>query len=92
MIGLSVLLVRLRRSQFMALLETTRMSSKGQIVIPKRLREKLGLNAGDSLVVILQGDRLILRKLTLEDILEESERNYKEGKVLSHEETFKGLI
>jgi len=76
----------------MALLETTRMSSKGQIVIPKRLREKLGLNAGDSLVVILQGDRLILRKLTLEDILEESERNYKEGKVLSHEETFKGLI
>ncbi|MFQ6090012.1 MAG: AbrB/MazE/SpoVT family DNA-binding domain-containing protein [Candidatus Bipolaricaulia bacterium] len=75
----------------MALLETTRMSSKGQVVIPKRLRKALGLNAGDSLVVVLQGDRLILRKLTLEDILEESDRNYKEGKVLSHEETFKDL-
>ena len=75
----------------MAVLETTRMSSKGQVVIPKRLRKELGLNAGDSLVVVLQGDRLILRKLTLEDILEESERNYKEGKVLSHEETFKDL-
>lgn len=67
------------------------MSSKGQVVIPKRLRKELGLDAGDSLVVVLQGDRLILRKLTLEDILEESERNYKEGKVLSHEETFKDL-
>jgi len=75
----------------MALLETTRMSSKGQVVIPKRLRKELGLNVGDSLVVLLQGDRLILRKLTLEDILEESERNYKEGKVLSHEETFEDL-
>lgn len=75
----------------MAILETTRMSSKGQVVIPKRLRERLGLNTGDSLVVALQGDKLILRKLTLDDILEESERNYKEGKVLSHEETFRDL-
>jgi len=75
----------------MALIGTTRMSSKGQVVIPKRLREELGLNPGDPLVIILQGDRLILRKLTLEDILEESARNYKEGKTLSHEEAFKGL-
>ena len=76
----------------MPLLETTKLSSKGQVVIPKRLREKLGLEAGDHLVVTLEGDRLILRKLTLEDILKESERNYREGKTLSHEETFKGLI
>jgi len=75
----------------MAILEMTRMSSKGQVVIPKQLREKLGLNPGDSLVVALQEDRLILRKLTLDDIIEKSERNYKEGKVLSHEETFKDL-
>ena len=76
----------------MPLLETTKLSNKGQVVIPKRLREKLGLEAGDHLVIALEGDRLILRKLTLEDILKESERNYREGRTLSHEETFKGLI
>lgn len=75
----------------MAVLETTRISSKGQVVIPKRLRERLGLNTGDSLVVALQGDKLILRRLTLDDILEESERNYEEGRVLSHQETFEAL-
>ncbi|MGQ9602124.1 MAG: AbrB/MazE/SpoVT family DNA-binding domain-containing protein [Candidatus Bipolaricaulia bacterium] len=75
----------------MALVETTKISSKGQVVIPKRLREELGLQVGDSLVIALQDDRLILRKLSLDDILEESERNYEQGKLLSHEETFRDL-
>ena len=73
------------------MLDTTRISSKGQVVIPKRLREALGLRPGDPLLVALQGDKLIIRKLTLEDLVRESMENYRKGKTLSHEETFRGL-
>ena len=73
------------------MLSTAKMSTKGQIVIPKLLREKLGLKPGDPLAVGVDGDRLILRKITLVDLLEESKRNYKTGNTLSHEETFAGL-
>jgi len=73
------------------MIAATKMSTKGQIVIPKQLREKLGLQPGDPLAMAVDGDRLVLRKITLDDLLQESERNYREGKTLSHEETFEGL-
>lgn len=73
------------------MIAATKMSTKGQIVIPKQLREKLGLQPGDPLAMAVDGDRLVLRKITLDDLLQESQRNYREGKTLSHEETFKDL-
>lgn len=73
------------------MIAATKMSTKGQIVIPKQLREKLGLQPGDPLAMAVDGNRLVLRKITLDDLLQESERNYREGKTLSHEETFKDL-
>lgn len=75
----------------MSELATIKVSSKGQIVIPKSVRRKMGLKAGDTLVLARYGNALILKKLTLDSLLEESERNFLEGKTLSHEETFKGL-
>lgn len=74
------------------MLAATKMSTKGQIVIPKRLREKLGLQPGDPVAMALDGERLILRKITLDDLLQESTKNYSEGKTFSHEETFKDLV
>jgi AbrB family looped-hinge helix DNA binding protein len=41
---------------------TTRISSKGQVVLPAPLRRKLGLRPGDSLVAVVEGDRIILRR------------------------------
>ena len=73
------------------MIAATKMSTKGQIVIPKQLREKLGLQPGDPLAMAVDGDRLVLRKITLDDLLQESQRNYREGKTVSHEETFKDL-
>ena len=73
------------------MIAATKMSTKGQIVIPKQLREKLGLQPGDPLAMAVDGDRLVLRKITLDDLLQESQRNYREGKTLSHEGTFEGL-
>jgi len=37
------------------------VSPQGRIVIPKALRQALGLKPGDTLVAWLEGDRLILR-------------------------------
>lgn len=37
------------------------LSSKGQIVVPKEIREKLGLNEGDRLSITLEIDHIALR-------------------------------
>ena len=39
----------------------TSLSTKGQIIIPKRIREALRLRPGAKFVIELEGDRLILR-------------------------------
>jgi len=74
------------------MIAATKMSTKGQIVIPKRLREELGLQPGDPVAMAVDGERLVLRKITLDDLLQESTQNYSEGKTLSHEETFEDLV
>ena len=40
-----------------------KMSSKGQVVIPRDVRDRLGLKAGDYLLVELEGDEVKLRKI-----------------------------
>jgi AbrB family looped-hinge helix DNA binding protein len=39
----------------------TKISTKGQVVLPNPLREKLGLRPGDALDVKLEGDAIVLR-------------------------------
>jgi AbrB family looped-hinge helix DNA binding protein len=39
----------------------TKLSTKGQIVVPTQLRTRLGLQAGDSLDVEIEGDCIVLR-------------------------------
>jgi AbrB family looped-hinge helix DNA binding protein len=39
----------------------TKVSSKGQVVLPNQLRERLGLRPGDALDVRLEGDAIVLR-------------------------------
>jgi len=48
----------------MASYTTTKLSSKGQVVIPEEVRNDLGLNEGDQFVVIGQGDAVILKVIT----------------------------
>lgn len=45
----------------MEALATTRMSSKGQVVIPEGIRTRLGLKAGSQFVVVGDGDVVILK-------------------------------
>lgn len=43
---------------------TTRMSSKGQVVIPEEIRDKLGLRAGTQFVVVGNRDIVILKAIS----------------------------
>jgi AbrB family looped-hinge helix DNA binding protein len=47
----------------MAEVATTIMSSKGQVVIPEKMRENLRLKQGTEFVVISSGDALILKPI-----------------------------
>ncbi len=44
----------------------TTMSSKGQIAIPKALRERLNLKAGTQLAIDVHGEALILKRVVSE--------------------------
>ena len=47
----------------MVRLATTKLSSKGQVVIPEAIRERLGLEAGVQFVVVAEGDVVVLKVL-----------------------------
>lgn len=42
---------------------TTKMSSKGQVVIPETIRKRLGLEPGDQFVVVASKDAVILKTI-----------------------------
>jgi len=43
---------------------TTKMSSKGQVVIPEEIRKRLGLKAGSRFVVVGDKDTVILKTIS----------------------------
>ena len=59
---------------------TTKMSSKGQVVIPEEVRKALGLTSGSQFVVVGEGDVVILKRITppslseFDDIVAEARR------------------
>lgn len=44
---------------------TTKMSSKGQVVIPEAIRKRLGLEPGDQFVVVAGEDAVILKTIAV---------------------------
>jgi AbrB family looped-hinge helix DNA binding protein len=59
---------------------TTKMSSKGQVVIPEEIRTRLGLSPGTRFVVLGDGDVVILKALAsptmddFDDLIREARR------------------
>jgi AbrB family looped-hinge helix DNA binding protein len=47
----------------MANVSTTRMSSKGQVVIPENIRKQLNLKAGTQFIVVGEKDVVILKNI-----------------------------
>jgi AbrB family looped-hinge helix DNA binding protein len=52
-------------------IELTKISSKGQVVIPQDIRRKMGLNDGETLAVSTQDGLVVLKKI--KDPLEEDD-------------------
>ena len=49
----------------MATYATSKLSSKGQVVIPEEIREKLGLQPGDRFVVAGEGDTVVFKVVSM---------------------------
>ena len=49
----------------MSNVEITKMSSRGQIVIPKDIREEIGMREGDYLAIFSSGDTICLKRLEM---------------------------
>lgn len=43
--------------------ETTKLSARGQLVIPREIRERLNLTAGNRFFVVASGDAIVLQKV-----------------------------
>ena len=48
-------------------METSRVTSKGQTTIPKPIRDRCGIGQGDLLSFTVEGDRIVVRKVSRED-------------------------
>ncbi len=45
--------------------ELTKVSSKGQIVIPKTIRKRIGLRSGETLAVFMTDSTIVMKKVTM---------------------------
>ena len=43
--------------------EVTKLSSKGQVVIPQNIRENLSLEVGNQFIIIGEGDTIVLKAI-----------------------------
>ncbi len=58
----------------------TQLSTKGQLVIPKNIREKMNWHPGDQILIETVDGKVLMRKLSLNEILKEAESDWEEGK------------
>ena len=49
-------------------IEFTKLSSKGQIVIPRKIRKRLDLADGTPFAIVEQGDEIIIKKIKMPEI------------------------
>ncbi len=47
----------------MSILEVTSLSTRGQVVIPNDIREKMNLEPGTKMIIIQEGDNILLKPI-----------------------------
>lgn len=52
----------------MSAIATTKLSSRGQVVIPEEVRSRLGLQPGAQFVVVGEGDVVVLKLVSAPDL------------------------
>lgn len=69
----------------MSEVETTRISTRGQVVIPQSVRERVHLEPGQLFVVYGEGDTIVLKRISTPDA-EEMKQLLEWGKAFAEEE------
>jgi len=60
--------------------EITKISTKGQVVIPNELRKQLGISEGDTLQIEKVGKLLVLKKIELSSLAKELNKPKRGGR------------
>lgn len=63
-------------------IKTVKVSDKGQIAIPQDIRENVGIQKGDELILVQEGDKIMVRKAR--EIGEKTKDDFKD--LLRHSE------
>ena len=71
------------------MLELTKITSKGQVVIPSEIRKELDLEEGVQLVVSRIGDLVLMKKIPIPDTKKEFEELKKLGTVFARKKGIK---
>ena len=50
--------------------EVTSVSSKGQVVLPKAIRDEMALDTGSKLMIFTDGKNILLKPITIPDLRE----------------------
>jgi AbrB family looped-hinge helix DNA binding protein len=53
-----------QNGELMISIATTKLSSKGQVVIPEEVRTRLGLKEGDQFIALGEDDAVIIKNIT----------------------------
>jgi len=74
------------------MIETISVSSRGQIVIPEKMRKLLGIKDGSRLVLVEKNDEIIIkRESEVEIFLEDSEKKESVGWMMLAEKSMKEI-
>ena len=71
-------------------LEITSLSTKGQIVIPRSIRNQLNLDTGDKLIVVCDGTNILLKPVLMPSMSEFKTLVEETDKITSELETTPG--
>ena len=52
-----------RRGETNMSIKTVKVSEKGQIAIPRSIREKIGIKKGDELIMLQEDEKILLQKI-----------------------------
>jgi AbrB family looped-hinge helix DNA binding protein len=63
--------------------DVTRVSTKGQIVIPQDMRDALDINPGAALAIAQIDDYIVIKKIGVPDLMAEFQRLSKRGQELA---------
>ena len=64
--------------------DVIKVSSKGQIVIPREIRKKLGMKGGEKLIVLTRDGDILLRKaqeMSMDDIVQKIGKTVREESI-----------